>query len=66
MCKVVKKCSEKFQYDALKLAFEIGVWEASEKLNIFLKTLYRWQRLDRLNCRHVQISARNPEADLHN
>jgi transposase len=46
---MVKKYNEEFRHDALKLASEIGVREASEELNISAKTLYRWQRLDRLD-----------------
>ena len=46
---MVKKYNEEFRHDALKLASEIGVREASEKLNISAKALYRWQQLDRLD-----------------
>lgn len=45
---MVKKYNEEFRHDALKLASEIGVRQASEKLDISTKTLYHWQRVDRL------------------
>jgi transposase len=45
---MVKKYNEEFKHDALKLASEIGVRKAGEKLNVSTKTLYAWQRVDRL------------------
>lgn len=35
--------------DALKLVSEIGVSKTSEKLNLSTKTLYVWQRAERLS-----------------
>ncbi|HWR30491.1 MAG TPA: transposase [Negativicutes bacterium] len=45
---MVKKYNEEFKNDALKLASEIGVRQASEKLNVSTKALYTWQRAKRL------------------
>lgn len=45
---MLKKYNQEFKNDALKLASEIGVTEASEKLNVSSKTLYAWQRAERL------------------
>ncbi|MDI6619203.1 MAG: transposase [Clostridiales bacterium] len=45
---MVKKYSQEFREDALKLASEIGVRKTSEKLDVSPKTLYAWQRKERL------------------
>lgn len=56
---MVKKYNEEFRHDALKLATEIGVRQASEKLDISTKTLYHWQRADRME-RGITVKGLHP------
>lgn len=45
---MVKKYTDEFKKDALKLAGEIGVSKASERLDVSIKSLYAWQRAERI------------------
>jgi len=45
---MVKKYNDEFKKDALKIASEVGVSTAGERLNISTKTLYAWQRAERI------------------
>ena len=56
---MVKKYSQEFREDALKLASEIGVRKTSEKLDVSPKTLYAWQRKERLG-RGIAIKGLRP------
>jgi transposase len=56
---MVKKYSREFREDALKMASEIGVRKTSEKLDVLPKTLYMWQRKERLS-RGIAIKELRP------
>ncbi|MCI1955833.1 MAG: transposase [Oscillospiraceae bacterium] len=56
---MVKKYSQEFRDDAMKLVSEIGVRKTSEKLDVSPKTLYAWQRKEQLS-RGIAIKGLRP------
>jgi len=56
----MERYSKEFKREALALAKETGVRQTSEKLGISQKTLYKWQREERLS---GQSSNRAGESD---
>ena len=53
---MVKKYSSEFKEQALELARETSVKEASERLGVTNKTLYRWQQAKRLGSHPQEVT----------